>query len=135
MGKSAKPRKRMFVHSEMVAAGVWANVNKPDMLDEIFLSLGYKEGGCEWEFGIELRLLQGNHAAMLVRIFSDSWRAFKEAPEIFAVLTKFAKPSSADDRETWPKLIEALDAAGWKKEKPEPRELPKPPVCHACGRP
>ena len=127
--------KRMFIFSEMVEAGVWAYVNKPDILDEILLSLGRKEGGCVWEFGIELRLLQGNHAAMVTRAFSDSWQAFKDAPEIFEVLTKFAQPSSNDDREAWPKLIEALDKAGWKKEKPEPRELPKPLVCEKCGRP
>jgi hypothetical protein len=129
--------KKMYVYSEMEAAGVWLPISagRQDRLDEILLSLAHKDGGCKWEFGIELILLQTEKCAMRLRMFSDAWQALKQAPEIFEVISEFSRPSGEDDRKVWPRLITALQFAGWKKVKPEPREIPNPPVCHACGRP
>ena len=132
--KPGRLERKLYVHSEMVAAGVWANIKRPDMLDELFVNCK-RDGETVFEFGIELTLLQQNKGAMVTRIYSDTWNAFTEDPKLFKLLAKFTMPSDRDDRETWPKLIEALEEAGWKKEKPEPREMPKPLVCEKCGRP
>lgn len=122
--------KRLFVASEMEGAGIWANVRKPDALDEILLSV---KG--HWEFSIELIKLMDNEGHLRLKMFSDSWRALTEAPEVFKVLSGFHSKGERDGRLVWPELIRALEGVGWQKQKPEPREMPKPPVCAACGRP
>lgn len=130
-----KTVKKLYVGSEMIKAGVWGQTLAKDDLDEIYCTLAAEEGGCMWDFRIVLRRLHNDHAAMLLNMFSDSWKALGEAPEIFKVLERFASKSQKDDREAWPKFIQALEDVGWKREKPEPREKPKPTVCYACGRP
>lgn len=126
--------KKLYVASEMMKAGVWGPMIKKDDLDEVHITFASPEGGCFWEFSIALRLLSDNHAAFLLKMYGDSWMALGEAPEVFKVVQQFASKSQEDNREAWPKLIQALEKVGWNREKPEPRELPTPVICSKCGR-
>jgi hypothetical protein len=123
---------RLFVASEMEAAAVWGNIRRPEALDELLLSV---KGG--WEFGIELVKLMDNKAHLRLKMYSDSWKALTDAPEIFQVLARFDRQHERDrdEREVWLELIAALEEVGLKRQKPEPREMPKPVVCQSCGRP
>jgi len=125
--------KKLFLHSEFVAARNWVASNDPDDLDEIWLSYSYEEGGCDWECGIELINLQGKAAARL-KVFDDAWKMFEDAPEIGRVLRSFHKTSGEDSRGSWGSLIEALIKEGWKRQIPDPKEIYESPRCHACGK-
>lgn len=126
--------KKMYVHSEMIAARQWVRPNDPDELDEITLSLGAKEGGCYWEFSINLERLSGR-PTMNLKMWDDSWEAFREAPEVFEILRKYKDESThRDDSTVWLKMIEDLEKAGWKHIKPEPRKVTKEELaCPTCG--
>lgn len=125
--------KTLSIQSEHVAAGRWMAPSDPHDLDRIMLTNEAKGGGCYWEFSILLEQL-GGKATMCVKMWNDSWIAFKEAPEVFKLLKKYHQPSGVDDSASWPKLIKDLEKAGWKHEKPEPIEKLVKHKCHACGR-
>jgi len=114
--------KYFFVRSEMEAAKKWMGGNDADALDEINLVFGDQvRGGCKWEFSVELRRLsdEGN-TAMELKVFDDAFVVFREAPEVFATLEKFhCQGSKKDRREDWPRLVEALEKAGWIHRRPE----------------
>ena len=135
MSKKEVLTKRMFVASEMIAAGEWSkDTLKTDVIDEILLSLGSDGDGSGWEFGIELVRLTNTRAAMKAKIFSDAWKAFDEAPEIFEVLREFK--SDDNDEPRWTQFLLALEAVGWKRVKPELKlaKDQEPKVCTACGK-
>lgn len=127
--------KKLYVHSEMVASGEWANIKKPDELDELTLSLQAKGGGCHWEFSIKLEMLQ-KRPAMCVKMWNDSWEAFAEAPEVFEILRKYKDETTyRDDSTVWSNLIEDLENAGWKRVKPKKLKKQRAPeLCDKCGR-
>ena len=134
MAKKEVQTKRMFVAVEMMASGEWPNnMLETGVIDEVTLSLGTNGNGFEWEFGIKLIRL-GDRAAMKVGIFSDAWRAFTEAPEIFKVLREFGADSGKDDEPRWPRFLLALEAAGWKRVRPEPRKAQESKACTVRGK-
>jgi hypothetical protein len=125
--------KTLLIQSEHVQAGRWIPPSDPKDLDRIMLTNSAEGGGCYWEFSILLEQL-GGKATMCVKLWNDSWTAFKEAPEVFKILEKYHRESGHDDSQLWPKLIEDLKKAGWKHEKPEPIETRIKHKCPACGK-
>jgi hypothetical protein len=125
--------KTLLIQSEHVQAGRWIPPSDPKDLDRIMLTNKAKGGGCYWEFSILLEQLSGK-ATMCVKMWNDSWIAFKEAPEVFEILEKYHREDHVDDSASWPKLIEDLKKAGWKHEKPEPVESRIKHKCPACGK-
>lgn len=131
-GNKSDYKKVMYVHSEMVAARHWAPSTRPDDLDSVMLSLKHKDGGCKWEFEVELMRL-GGKGAMRVKLFSDSWIAIKEAPEAFEVFAEFQDKHDGDDTPRWPLLLKALEKAGWERFVAPEKEAAPPTICQSCG--
>lgn len=126
--------KKMFVTSEMIEGREWPPMIKmKDEIDSILLTLKAPEGGCAWEFRIVLEDLT-KKATPKVVAWNDSWKAFKDAPEIFEVLGRFQEEGHRDFSDRWPKLIAALEAAGWERVKPVPVTDKWPEPCRTCGK-
>lgn len=123
--------RRLYVTSEMIAAGRWPVHQDRDMLDELMFSYG-PEGDCEFEFSVELIRLDNHKGAMRLKVFDDSFRCFSETPEVFRILGDFNKQSGVDSVPYWESLIKALQGVGWVRIKPEPK--PKPAACPTCGK-
>src|ERR1044072_5265563 len=119
----------------MITAGEWGNIKPAGIVDEITLSYHDEERKLKWELGIEMVEFREGDRSMRVRMYSDSWRAYKENREVFEVLNEFAGPSQRDDRGVWDAMIERLQAAGWTRVKPQAKEPARELCCTSSGRP
>lgn len=72
-----------------------------------------------YEFGIALVQFRQGEFAMQARIFSDSWAAFEDCPEVFKILKSMNQCFRDLDRKDagpFNELVEKLKKAGWKDE-------------------
>lgn len=71
-----------------------------------------------YEFGIALVQFRDGGFAMQSRVFSDAWKAFKDCPEVFKLLTSMDRCFRGDmgrkGPEPFDELVKKIKEAGWK---------------------
>lgn len=123
-----RPIKKIFyVHSHMVKAGEWVPQHDSTILDELLFSGGM-------DFSIELVELGQMHTGMRLKVFDDSWKVFEIYPELFKILSRLHKGSREDSIPSFKRLINDLQTAGWKLQKPAKNKIENERSCRACGK-
>lgn len=100
------------------------------------VSDGPKNDGFLYEFHIALVQWRDGRCAMQARVYSDSWRAYADCPEVWELLASMHRcfedgNYSRKGPEVFDDLVSRLEKAGWKNEgRLHPRYYR---VCRECG--
>lgn len=101
---------------------------------EIGLVVGGKAGGgCEYEFSVMIERV-GGRAALTLRLFNDSWKAFTDCPEVFNILARLHDDGRRGaTKKDFDFLCGELERAGWRRHRPTRKE-PEIRKCESCGQ-